>query len=89
VAARASLPQARPPFLSISATSINDSILRSILEILSHEDHDVVKPLIDDRELSEIDRISLTDLQQNYIEWLIHHAGNDHGNTGTRRIHRQ
>jgi hypothetical protein len=45
------------------------------------KEHDVVKPLIDDRELSESNRIrSYTDLGQNYIEWLIEHAGNDHRN---------
>ncbi|MBA3315747.1 MAG: hypothetical protein H0T47_20980 [Planctomycetaceae bacterium] len=45
------------------------------------KEHDVVKPLIDDRELSETDTIRpYTDLEQNYIEWLIEHAKNDHRN---------
>jgi hypothetical protein len=45
------------------------------------KEHDVVKPLIDDRDLSETDRIRpYTDLDQNYIEWLIEHARNDHRN---------
>jgi hypothetical protein len=44
-------------------------------------EHDVVKPLIDDRALSETDTIRpYTDLEQNYIEWLIEHARNDHRN---------
>ncbi|MDQ3691225.1 MAG: hypothetical protein M3406_14565 [Chloroflexota bacterium] len=45
------------------------------------KEHDVVKPLIDDRELSEKKAIRpYTDLEQNYIEWLIENARNDHRN---------
>ena len=43
------------------------------------EEHDVTKPLIDDRELSENARIrAYTDGGSNYIEWLIDNARGDH-----------
>ncbi|CCQ90843.1 conserved hypothetical protein [Nitrospina gracilis 3/211] len=42
---------------------------------------DVHKPLIDDRELSEVEPIrAYTDSGQNYIEWLIENALNNHKN---------
>ena len=45
------------------------------------KEHDVKKPLIDDRELSEVEKIRpYTDSGDNYIEWLIEHAKNDHRN---------
>jgi hypothetical protein len=43
------------------------------------EEHDVTKPLIDDRELSESAVVrAYTDDGLNYIEWLIEHARGDH-----------
>jgi hypothetical protein len=43
------------------------------------EEHDVTKPLIDDRDLSESAPIrAYTDSDLNYIEWLIEHAKSDH-----------
>jgi hypothetical protein len=44
-------------------------------------ENDVNKPLIDDRELTETDPIrAYTDTNQNYIEWLIDNAQNNHEN---------
>ncbi len=45
------------------------------------KENDVNKPLIDDRELSEVDKIrAYTATGQNYIEWLIENAKNNHQN---------
>lgn len=53
-----------------------------ILEkIFLTKENDVNKPLIDDRELSEVDNIrAYTNSDQNYIEWLIENAKNNHQN---------
>lgn len=45
------------------------------------KENDINKPLIDDRELSEVDKIrAYTDAGQNYIGWLIENAKNNHQN---------
>ncbi|MFQ5636633.1 MAG: hypothetical protein ACE5IR_01395 [bacterium] len=50
------------------------------------KENDVNKPLIDDRPLSEKDGIrSYTDAGQNYIEWLIDNAQNNHRNIREQR----
>jgi hypothetical protein len=62
---------------------IHDPRLNPEIPILERyfltKENDVTKPLIDDRELSESSPIrAYTDLQQNYIEWLIDRARTDH-----------
>lgn len=64
---------------------VHDPVLDPEIPILERffltKEHDVTKPLIDDRELSEVNAIRVyTDLQQNYIEWLIQNARDDHRN---------
>lgn len=45
------------------------------------EENDINKPLIDDQELSETESIRIyTKTNQNYIEWLIDNARNNHKN---------